>query len=334
LPGFRDQKENCDMRMRATTAGMAGMAALATTAGGIGGAAAAASPAGAAPVPAAAAAICTAPAKYASLAAKLSKDIAAALHGRTDYVGVRVEDRRTGVECRLNEGHQFDSASVVKATILAALLLWHQETGKPLTATEKHLATLMITQSDNDAATGLWNDVGRAHLQHFLKLATMTETVLGPDGYWGLTQITARDEVQLLRLLTASNKVLSSSSRTYELGLMARVITSQRWGVPAGAPKGLNVYVKNGWLPRATHGWRINSIGAFTGHGRNYMIVVLSYDNPTMDYGVSTVERVAEAVHKDLNAGLPSAGVPAAAVTIPASRQAPDETIPALPAVP
>ena len=315
------------MRMRAT---LASMAALVTAAGGIGGAIAGASPAGAST----AAATCTAPAKYKSLAAKLSKDIAAALHGRTDYAGVRVEDRRTGVECRVNEGHQFDSASVVKATILAALLLWHQETRKPLTATEKHLATLMITESDNDAATALWNEVGYAHLQHFLKLATMTETVLGADGYWGLTQITARDELQLLRLLTAGNDVLDSASRSYELGLMAKVIPSQRWGVPAGAPKGLNVYVKNGWLPRATHGWRINSIGAFTGHGRNYMIVVLSYDNPTMDYGVTTVERVAEAVHKDLNAGLPSAGTAAAAVTVPASRQAPDETLPALPVVP
>jgi beta-lactamase class A len=278
--------------------------------------------------------ICTAPAAHAALAAKLSRDIPSALSGRGDYVAVRVEDRRTGVECRLNEGHQFDSASVVKVTILAALLRWHQETGKPLTSTEKTLATRMIEVSDNNAATALWNELGHTRLQHFLNLATMTETILGPDGYWGLTQITARDELQQLRLLTAVNSVLSNSSRSYELGLMAHVTASQRWGVPAGAPSGVTVYVKNGWLPRATHGWRVHSIGAFYGAGRNYMIAVLSYNNPTMSYGVTTIQLVAEVVHRDLNAGLPAAGSPLAPITVPVSQQTPDETIPALPSIP
>jgi beta-lactamase class A len=313
------------MGMRAA---LTGSAALALAAGGMAGAVLSAAPA------AAATSFCTAPSAHMALAAKLSRDISGALAGRSDLVGVRVEDRRTGVECRINEGHRFDSASVVKATILAALLRWHQETGRPLTSNEKYLATLMITQSDNNAATALWNEVGRARLQQFLNLAKMTETQLGPGGYWGLTQITARDELQLLRLLTAPNSVLSNSSRAYQLGLMARVISSQRWGVPAGAPRGVTVYVKNGWLPRATRGWRINSIGAFQGYGRNYMIVVLSDDNPTMAYGVDTVQRVAEVVHRDLNAGLPPAGIALPSVSVPASQQVPDEQIPALPNVP
>jgi len=278
--------------------------------------------------------ICTAPAARAALAAKLSRDITSALSGRGDYVAVRVEDRRTGAECRLNEGHRFDSASVVKVTILAALLRWHQETGKPLTSTEKSLATRMIEVSDNNAASALWNELGHTRLQHFLNLARMTETILGPDGYWGLTQISARDELQQLRLLTAANTVLSSSSRSYELGLMAHVTASQRWGVPAGAPSGVTVCVKNGWLPRATHGWRVHSIGAFQGRGRDYMIAVLTYNNPTMSYGVTTIERVAEVVHRDLNAGLPAAGTPLAPITVPVSQQTPDETIPALPSIP
>jgi beta-lactamase class A len=192
----------------------------------------------------------------------------------------------------------------------------------------------MIEVSDNNAATALWNELGHTRLQHFLNLATMTETILGPDGYWGLTQITARDELQQLRLLTAINSVLSNSSRSYELYLMAHVTASQRWGVPAGAPSGVTVYVKNGWLPRATHGWRVHSIGAFQGAGRNYMIAVLTYNNPTMSYGVTTIQRVAEVVHRDLNAGLPAAGSPLAPITVPVSQQTPDETIPALPSIP
>jgi beta-lactamase class A len=281
-----------------------------------------------------AASICTAHAAHAALAAKVSRDIQAAMSGRTDMIAVTVADRRTGVVCRLNEGHRYDSASVVKVTILAALLRWHQETGKALTHTEISLATAMITQSDNNAASALWNEVGRTRLQHFLNLAKMTETILGPGGYWGLTQITGRDELTQLRLLTSSNTVLTPSSRAFEVGLMARVIASQRWGVPAGAPAAVTVHVKNGWLPRATRGWRIHSIGWFNGSdGRNYMIVVLTDNNPTMGYGVTTIERIAEVVHRDLNAGLPaSATVPA--IQVPPAQQVPDETIPALSSVP
>ena len=281
----------------------------------------------------AATSVCTAPAAHGSLAARVSRDIRAAMAGRSDTIAVTVYDRRTGVTCRWDEGHRFDSASVVKATILAALLRWHQETRRPLSAGERSLATAMITESDNNAASALWAEVGHARLQHFLNLARMSETILGPSGYWGLTQITARDELALLRLLTRANPVLSNSSRSYELGLMARVIPSQRWGTPAGAPAAVTVHVKNGWLPRATRGWRINSIGAFSGHGRDYMIVVLTDNNPTMGYGIDTVERIARVVHRDLNAGLPASKA-RPAIRVPQDAQAPDETIPALPNVP
>jgi Beta-lactamase enzyme family len=280
---------------------------------------------------AAATGICTSSPAHAALAAKLSRGITGALRGRRDTVSVTVADRRTGIVCRLDEGHRYDSASVVKATILAALLRWHQEQRRGLSKNEVSLATAMITESDNNAASALWAEVGRTRLQHFLNLARMTETELGPGGYWGLTQITARDELTLLRLLTKSNSVLNNSSRSFELGLMARVIPSQRWGVPAGAPKGVTVHVKNGWLPRATRGWRIHSIGAFTGSGRDYMIVVLSDNNPTMGYGVTTIEDVAEVINRDLNAGLPAA---VGRTTLAPAQQVPDEQLPALPNVP
>ena len=272
---------------------------------------------------------CTAPAAHAALAAKVTKDIAAALSGRRSLVGIRVEDRKTGLECRYSEGSRFDSASVVKVTILAAVMRWRQEAGKDLTATEKSEAVLMITRSDNNAATFFWNELGHTRFQHFLNLASMTETIPGPGGYWGLTRITARDELQQLRLLTAHNSVLADHWRGVELNLMNHVISSQRWGTPSGAPSGLTVYVKNGWLPRATLGWRINSLGAFQGHGRDYMIAMVTDNNPTMQYGVDTIQRVAQAVHRDLNAGLPPAGTPLAAMTIAPALQRPDEVLPA-----
>jgi hypothetical protein len=186
----------------------------------------------------------------------------------------------------------------------------------------------MITRSDNDAASALWAELGHRYLQHFLDLAGMTQTSLGLGGYWGLTQITAYDEVLLLRLLLHKNRVLDPAARAYALSLMAQVIPSERWGVPAGAPTSLTVHVKNGWLPRLTHGWRIHSIGCFTGRGGGYSIVVLTQDNPTMAYGITTIEAIAKVINRDLN--------PRAAGVIPSSGPAsswgtPDERIPAQP---
>jgi beta-lactamase class A len=264
--------------------------------------------------------ICSAPPAQAALAAKLSADIQGALRGRSGHHAVAVYDTVTKVSCRTDSDRHFDSASIVKAIILAALLRWHQETDTPLSDWEQDEATLMITQSDNDAATALWNELGMSRLQHFLSLAKMNETQLGQDGYWGLTQVTAHDEMLLLELLTLPNSVLSDSSRSYQLGLMAQVIPSQRWGTPAGAPSGVTVHVKNGWLPDGT-GWHINSIGAFTGKDKNYVIAVLTDDNPSEQYGIDTIESVARLVHRDLNAARPAASARLAANVAPTASQ-------------
>jgi beta-lactamase class A len=276
------------------------------------------------PPPAAAPGICQS-ARHPVIAARLSSRILVALAGRSSVVGLAVDDRITGITCKLRPHWQFDSASVVKVTILSALLRKLQQEHRSLTAAQRKLATEMITVSDNDAASTLWAETGYPSLQHFLDLAGMNETVLGPDGYWGLTLITAHDELTLLQLLTSTNTVLTTASRNYALGLMARVVSYERWGVPAGAPTDVTVHVKNGWLPLATHGWRINSIGSFSGSGKNYMIVMLTDDNPTMEYGVDTVQAVAEIINHALNPGAASV-TPAA--TPNGSWGKPDEPIP------
>ena len=260
-------------------------------------------PAGAAAGRAAASSAICGSSSHSALAARISRDIQAARRGRVSTVAVAVDDPGLGLGCWLNRFSSFDSASVIKVTILAALLRKAEDQHRHLTATEADLARSMITESDNDAASALWTELGRGYLQHFLDVAKMRHTRLGPGGFWGLTQITVNDEVVLLRLLLTGNAVLDPASRSYALGLMAEVIQAQRWGVPAGAPAGLTVHVKNGWLPLATHGWRIHSIGSLTGHGTSYSIVVLTQDNPTMAYGIATIEKIAEAINHDMRLG-------------------------------
>ncbi|MER6075497.1 serine hydrolase [Streptomyces sp. NPDC001817] len=236
----------------------------------------------------------------AGLAAKLQKDITAALANRGSTVALGLYDRSTSTTCTLRATSSYDSASTVKVTVLATLLWDAKKHNRYLTDREASLAKAMITQSDNNATTTLWKQLGLTKIKGFLAAAGMTKTVPGADGYWGLTQENVTDEQKLLKLVTAGNGVLSDNSRAYILKLMGQVISSQRWGTPAGAPSTVSVHVKNGWLQRATHGWRVHSLGTFNGAGHDYMISVLTQDNSTMDYGVTTIQNVAKAIHKDI----------------------------------
>ncbi|MFJ2846069.1 serine hydrolase [Streptomyces griseofuscus] len=261
----------------------------------------------------------------AGLAAKLTKDITAALANRKSTVAIGLYDRSTKTTCTLRGTTAYDSASTVKVTVLATLLWDAKKHNRYLTSTETSLATDMITKSDNDATSKLWKQLGLTKIKGFLAAAKMTKTVPGSGGYWGLTQENAADEQKLLQLVTAKNSVLSDNSRAYIQKLMGQVVSDQRWGTPAGAPSTVSVHVKNGWLQRSTHGWRVHSLGTFNGAGHDYMMSVLTQDNSTMDYGVTTIQNVAKAIHKDL--------VPTTAKTaryVPTSR--PSEAFVATPA--
>lgn len=256
--------------------------------------------AGAAPASAAPATTVACTSGKAGLAAKLQKDITAALAGRAGTVAVGLYDRTTKTTCTLRATTSYDSASVVKVTVLATLLWDAKKTNRYLTSRESDLATAMITKSDNAATTSLWKQLGVTKVKGFLKAAGMTATVPGADGYWGLTRINVTDEQRLLALITAKNTVLSDNARAYVLKLMGGVVTSQKWGTPAGAPSSVSVHVKNGWLQRATRGWRVHSVGAFKGGGHDYTVSVLTDGNSTMNYGVATIQAVAKAIHRDL----------------------------------
>lgn len=260
------------------------------------------------------------------MAARISSGIRAVLSRRVSLVAIRVYDPHVGVGCWLRAGRHFDAASSVKVTILAALLRKAGAQHRALTTRERNLAWDMITKSDNDAATALWNDVGMQSLQRFLDLAGMKQTVLGQNGYWGLTRITAHDEMILLEHLLTPNSVLTKPDRRYELRLMSRVIASERWGVTAGAPSSFTAHVKNGWLPTPpSNRWWINSLGCFTHLDLNYGIVVLTWRNPDMTYGVDTVQDVAKVINRNLNPR--AASVVAPSPPFP-SWGIPDERIP------
>ncbi|MEU8505305.1 serine hydrolase [Streptomyces brevispora] len=188
----------------------------------------------------------------------------------------------------------YDTASIVKVDILAALLLRAQDEKRELTAGERGYAVAMIEKSDNDSATALLAAVGgAAGLDAANERLGLTATTAARS--WGLTRTTAADQLTLLNAVfgTDTGTVLSEASRTYLRGLMARVEADQQWGVSAA---GSSWALKNGWMPRTATGlWNINSIGRVTAGGHTYLVAVLSGGQRTKESGIALVESAAKA---------------------------------------
>lgn len=220
------------------------------------------------------------------------------LAGRHGRATAAVYDIQTGREYLYNPQYAMKTASTVKVDILATALHLAQLAHHPLPANEAAAAVPMITQSDNDAASALYHDVGGwSTIGPFNKSIGMTRTTPNPEGYFGETFTTAADQITLLKQIMLPGGELSPASRRYEYELMRHVIPGQRWGITGGVPATARVAIKNGWLPEAT-GWHVNSIGRVQGDDRDYLIAVYTEWDPSWAYGIDTIEQIAAASWK------------------------------------
>ena len=219
------------------------------------------------------------------------------LRHRTGVFAVGVADPGTGVTASYHSRQAFHTASIVKADILATLLLQLQQQHAGLSLDERDLATTMIEDSDNNSATALWNVIGAtAGLAAGDQALRLRHTVPGQGGWWGLTATTVTDQLRLLSALTSRHSPLTAASRRYELNLMHNVETGQNWGVTAAASRGTRPAVKNGWMPDGVYGlWDINSIGVISHHGQRLLVTVLSSGQPSQQAGIDQVQAAAKA---------------------------------------
>jgi hypothetical protein len=225
---------------------------------------------------------------------------AAYLGGRSGTVLAAVYDVRTNQTWTVGGGAPQDEASIVKLDILETLLAQRSRAGAGLSDADSSLAHSMIEDSDNDAATDLWNAVGGGtgigsfNTDAGLAATTPSGCVQCP-GFpwpgWGLTRTVPADQLTLLRAIVEPSQLLTPADRSYALGLMENVTPAQRWGVSGGVPPAVTVALKNGWLPlnSADTDWQVNSIGWVSGQGRDYLIAVLSTGNSTEQYGIDTI---------------------------------------------
>jgi beta-lactamase class A len=244
-----------------------------------------------------------APGSSAAAAARHADPFSAAmtayLAGRVGTVTAAVYDLRTGQTWTVGPGRPQATASIVKVDILETLLA-SQPDG--LSAADRALARSMIENSDNDAATALWDAAGGPAGLGFYNLTvglqqTRPSACLVCAGFpwpgWGLTTTTPADQVLLLRQLF-TGPLLSRADRRYAITLMENVQPDQRWGVSAGVPAGVRIALKNGWVPLTAPdaNWQINSEGWISGNGRHYLVAVLATGNPSEQYGIDTIDTV------------------------------------------
>jgi hypothetical protein len=230
------------------------------------------------------------------------------LRGRAGTVTAAVYDMRTGQTWTLGGARPQAEASVVKLGILETLL--HRDPGG-LPAADRPLATQMIEDSDNDAATSLWHAAGgatgigaydaAAGLGHTTPSSCVRCAGFAWPG-WGLTTTTPADQLRLLWQLAGPGTLLSAADRAYALSLLEHVTAGQRWGVSGGVPAGVTIALKNGWLPldAAATDWQLNSDGWVSGQGRDYLMAVLTTGNPSEQYGIDTINGLSTLVWKAL----------------------------------
>jgi beta-lactamase class A len=230
---------------------------------------------------------------------------------RSGTVTAAVYDVRTGQTWTFGSTRPQDEASIVKLNILEALYAQHRAGSGELSASDTSLAQAMMEDSDNDAATSLWDAAGGpSQIASFNTSAGLTHTdpsscVECPDfpwPGWGLSTTTPADQLALLRELIKPSTLLTDTQRDSALQLMENVTPTQRWGVTGGVPSQATVALKNGWLPlnEDNTNWQVNSIGWVSGSGRDYLMAVLTTGNPSEQYGIDTINQLSAQVWRRL----------------------------------
>jgi hypothetical protein len=232
----------------------------------------------------------------------VSPSAAVFARARPPIVGAAVYVPSRDVVYVQNADEQVPTASIAKVFVMLVLLEQARQDGRPASEDELALLWPMITESDNDATSELWERIGRGPAVASYLRAVGVEGIT-PDGgtSWGVSFASARGMALLLGKL-AGGALLDAPSRALAMRMLESVVPAQRWGITAGtvSDAGDRVGVKNGWYP-GNEGWRVNSVGIVTpSTGVPYAIAIVTDLRPSWDEGIETIEGIAAL----LNAGL------------------------------
>jgi hypothetical protein len=208
--------------------------------------------------------------------------------GRTAFAVVDSEGRLSGV----NVHWRFPTASVVKAMLLTAYLRRLDAVGQHhVDSYSNSFLYPMIHVSDNSAATQCWSIVGDRGLYSVAAAAGMTD--FSVSGSWGTALLSPADQAHFFFEM---DSLIPREFVGYARFLLSTIDPSQSWGIPVIArPLGYQTFFKDGSEPTAL-GELVHQIDRLEGHGRVFAIAVMTDGDPTMQYGIDTIQGVAAAL--------------------------------------
>ena len=208
--------------------------------------------------------------------------------GQTAFAVVDTEGRLSGV----NVHSTFLTASVVKAMLLVGYLRRLDAMGQHrVDSYSNSFLYPMIHVSDNNAATQCWSIVGDSGLYAVARAAGMTN--FSVSGLWGSALLSPADQA---RFFFEMDSLIPREFVGYARFLLSTIDPTQSWGIPAIArPLGYQVFFKDGSEPVGL-GQLVHQIGRLEGHHRTFAIAVMTDGDPTMQYGIDTIQGVTHAL--------------------------------------
>jgi hypothetical protein len=237
--------------------------------------------------------------------AELSVALASA-HPGTHFTA-SVHDLRTGCHYELNPGLVLTTASVIKAQVLAGVLLGAQDEHRTLSPTESSQVELMMHFSHNRPPTSelyasIGGPAGLEALDARFAIPGTTHTAR-----YGATLSTAADRTLLAEQLLIGGGPLDADHVAQAWATMTGTSVAQTWGITAGLPAGHEAALKNGFFPLAGRGWRLGSTGVVADpDGGKYAVTVMTDGNPTETDGIALVEAITTHINSALTIGDPA----------------------------
>lgn len=202
---------------------------------------------------------------------------------------VREGDRRWGSQA----GRVTRAASTVKVLLALGYLRRPDVRRRALGRADRALLEPMIRRSDNVTATRIRDMIGNAALARVGRRAGLRDFRVHP--VWGQSAISARD---LSRLFQRVEGLAPRRHRPYLMGLLRRIVPSQRWGVGQARPDGWRLYFKGGW---GSGTGAVDHQGALLVRGeRRIAVAITTVGNPSHAYGNATLEGVARRLLRGL----------------------------------
>ena len=181
-------------------------------------------------------------------------------------------------------------ASSIKAMLMVAYLRMRKVRNRPLDSAARSLVSSMIKSSDNDAANWVSFQVGPRRMRTLARKAGMEEFTYSTT--WGTSTSSPADQARFMRGI---EDLLPPRHRRFAMRLLARIVPSQRWGIPKARPAGWKLFFKGGWgISDRRYGGTVNHQVALIRRGRYRVgLAIFTQGNPYTSYGNKTLRGVA-----------------------------------------